>query len=70
MFAELCHGLLLRISREANLNIDDPKVNIVRPDIKIGIIPIGSADLHDPATSALQIIIGETLTIDITTINK
>jgi ceramide kinase len=76
MFAELCHGLLLRTSREAHLNIDDPKVNIIRPDIRIGIIPAGSTDavvfgttgLNDPVTSTLQIIVGETLSIDITTV--
>ena len=77
MFAELCHGLLLRTSREAQLNIDDPKVKIRRPDIKIGIIPAGSTDavvfgttgLNDPVTSALQIIVGESLLIDIATVN-
>ena len=77
MFAELCHGLLLRTSREAQLNIDDPKVNLVRPDIRIGIIPAGSTDavvfgttgLNDPVTSALQIIVGESLLIDIATVN-
>ncbi len=78
MFAELCHGLLLRTSREAQLNIDDPKVNIIRPDIRIGIIPAGSTDavvfgttgLNDPLTSALQIIVGESLSIDIATVNE
>ena len=77
MFAELCHGLLLRTAREANLNIDDPRVNLVQPDIRIGIIPAGSTDavvfgttgLNDPVTSALQIIVGESLSIDITTVS-
>jgi ceramide kinase len=76
MFAELCHGLLLRTAREAQLNIDDPQVNVVRPDLRIGIIPAGSTDavvfgttgLNDPVTSALQIIVGESLCIDITTV--
>lgn len=76
MFAELCHGLLLRTAREAQLTIDDPRVNVVRPDLRIGIIPAGSTDavvfgttgLNDPVTSALQIIVGESLSIDITTV--
>ena len=76
MFAELCHGLLLRTSREAQLNIDDPQVKIIRPDLRIGIIPAGSTDavvfgttgLNDPVTSALQIIVGESLSIDIATV--
>jgi ceramide kinase len=78
MFAELCHGLLLRTSREAQLNIDDPQVNIIRPNLRIGIIPAGSTDavvfgttgLNDPVTSALQIIVGESLSIDIATVTK
>ena len=76
MFAELCHGLLLRTSREARINIDDPQVKIVPPNLRIGIIPAGSTDavvfgttgLNDPITSALQIIVGETLSIDIATV--
>ena len=76
MFAELCHGLLLRTSREKNLDINDPKVNLVRPDLRIGIIPAGSTDaivfgttgLNDPVTSALQIIVGESLSIDVSTV--
>ncbi|UJR33624.1 hypothetical protein I4U23_021059 [Adineta vaga] len=78
MFAELCHGLLLRTSREANLNIDDRRVNIIRPDLKIGIVPAGSTDavvysttgLNDPVTSALQIIVGESLLVDIATVHN
>ena len=76
MFAELCHGLLLRTVREAQLNIDDPQVQLVQPDLRVGIIPAGSTDAvvfnttgsNDPVTSALQIILGETLPIDIATV--
>jgi len=76
MFGELCHGLLLRTSREQQLNIDDRQVKITRPDLRIGIIPAGSTDavvfgttgLSDPITSALQIIVGESLSIDIATV--
>ncbi|CAF3336738.1 unnamed protein product [Rotaria sp. Silwood1] len=78
MFAELCHGLLLRTSQEAHLTIDDPQVNLIRPDLRIGIIPAGSTDaiafgttgLNDPVTSTLQIIVGETLSIDIATVHN
>ena len=76
MFAELCHGLLLRTANDEQLNIDNPRVNIARPKLRIGIIPAGSTDavvfgttgLNDPVTSALQIIVGESLLIDITTV--
>lgn len=78
MFAELCHGLLLRTMLEANLNINDPDVNLIQPNLRIGIIPAGSTDAvvygtigsNDPVTSALQIIVGESLSIDINTVNR
>ena len=77
MFAELCHGLLLRTIKEANLNIDDPNVTLVQPKLRIGVIPAGSTDavvfgttgFNDPVTSALQIIVGESLPIDISTVS-
>lgn len=77
MFAELCHGVLLRTARDEQLNIDNPHVNVIRPKLRIGIIPAGSTDavvygttgLNDPVTSALQIIVGESLLIDITTVS-
>ncbi|UJR13631.1 hypothetical protein I4U23_000644 [Adineta vaga] len=78
MFAELCHGLLLRAAHDGKINIDNPQVDIVRPKLRIGIIPAGSTDavvfgttgLNDPVTSALQIIVGESLAIDITTVHN
>ncbi len=78
MFAELCHGLLLRSAHDGQINIDNPQVNIIRPNLRIGIIPAGSTDavvfgttgLNDPVTSTLQIIVGESLSIDITTVRK
>jgi ceramide kinase len=77
MFAELCHGLLLRTANDEQLNINNPQVNVIRPKLRIGIIPAGSTDavvfgttgLNDPVTSALQIIVGESLLIDITTVS-
>ncbi|CAM4929472.1 unnamed protein product [Rotaria socialis] len=78
MFAELCHGLLLRTARDEKINIDNPQVDIIRPNRRIGIIPAGSTDAvvfgttgsNDPITSALQIIVGESLLIDITTVHN
>jgi len=78
MFAELCHGLLLRTAQDEQISIDNPHVNLIRPKMRIGIIPAGSTDavvfgttgLNDPVTSALQIIVGESLLIDITTVRK
>ncbi|CAF1275573.1 unnamed protein product [Didymodactylos carnosus] len=78
MFSELCHGLLLKTVQNSNLDINDPRVNLIRPETRIGIIPAGSTDavvygttgMNDPVTSALQIITGESLLIDLTTIHS
>jgi ceramide kinase len=77
MFVELCHGLLLRTAHDEQLNINNPQVNIIRSKLRIRIIPARSTDavvfattgLNDPVTSALQIIVGESILIDITTVN-
>ena len=76
IFSELCHGLLSRTARQNDLNLNDPKVRLVRPKLRIGVIPAGSTDAavfgttghNDPVTSALQIILGESVAIDITTV--
>ena len=76
MFSELCHSLLLKTTRQIGLNIDDSNVRLRRPDLRIGVIPTGSTDAvafgttghNDPVTSALQIIVGESLFIDIATV--
>ncbi|CAF1097835.1 unnamed protein product, partial [Didymodactylos carnosus] len=78
MFSELCHGLLLKTITESNLDINEPRINLIRPETRIGIIPAGSTDavvygttgMNDPITSALQIITGESLLIDLTTIHS
>ena len=76
IFAELYNGLLLRKASDEQLNMDDPQVKLVRPNLRIGIIPAGSTDavvysttgLRDAITSTLQIVIGESLSIDIATV--
>lgn len=76
MFSELCHSLLLKTTQQAGLDIDDPNIDLKRPNLRIGVIPSGSTDAvvfgttghNDPITSALQIITGESLLIDIATV--
>jgi ceramide kinase len=76
MFSELCHSLLLKTAQQAELNINDLNIHLVRPNLRIGVIPAGSTDAvafgttghHDPITNALQIIVGESLPIDIATV--
>ncbi|KAK3592499.1 hypothetical protein CHS0354_026620 [Potamilus streckersoni] len=72
IFTELLNGLLTRTNTEAGMEqtLDhDP----ISPDLRIGIIPAGSTDcivytttgVADPATSALHIIIGDSIGIDV-----
>lgn len=76
MFSEVCHGLLLKTAQQAGLNINDPNAHMVPPKLRIGVIPAGSTDAvafgttghNDPITNALQIIVGESLLIDIATV--
>jgi ceramide kinase len=76
MFSELCHSLLLKTVQQAGLDINDSNVHLIRPNLRIGVIPAGSTDAvafgttghNDPITNALQIIVGESLLIDIATV--
>jgi ceramide kinase len=76
MFSELCHGLLLKMTQQSKLDMNDPNVKLVRPNLRIGVIPAGSTDAvvfgttghNDPITSTLQIIAGESLLIDLATV--
>ncbi|CAF0969065.1 unnamed protein product [Rotaria sordida] len=78
MFSELCHGLLLKTVQQAKLDINNPNVNLIRPNLRIGVIPAGSTDAivfsttghNDPITSTLQIIVGESVLIDINTVHS
>lgn len=76
MFSEMCHSLLLKAVKQFELNINDSNISLRRPNLRIGIIPAGSTDAvvfgttghNDPVTSVLQIIVGESLSIDICTV--
>ena len=76
MFSELCHSLLLKTVKQAGLNVNDPNTKLIPTTLRIGVIPAGSTDAiafgttghNDPITNALQIIVGESLLIDITTV--
>ncbi|XP_071960442.1 ceramide kinase-like isoform X2 [Antedon mediterranea] len=72
-FAEVVNGLILRTQKDAGIDINDQGSKLIPPKLKIGIIPAGSTDVvvydttgyNDPVTSALQIILGETLGMDV-----
>ncbi|KAH9487790.1 hypothetical protein Btru_068344 [Bulinus truncatus] len=76
-FSELLNGLLDRVNSESG--IEQTFRHIPKsPSLRIGIIPAGSTDaivyslvgINDPATSALQIILGDTLGMDVNALYK
>ncbi|XP_033115010.1 ceramide kinase-like isoform X2 [Anneissia japonica] len=72
-FAEVVNGLLLRTQQDAGIDYNDQRSKLIPPKLKIGIIPAGSTDVvvydttgyNDPVTSALQIVLGENLGMDV-----
>jgi ceramide kinase len=78
MFSELCYSLLLKTAQKSKLDMNENNLKLIRPNLRIGVIPAGSTDAiafgttghNDPITSALQIILGESLLIDITTVGR
>ncbi|KAK3101904.1 hypothetical protein FSP39_007228 [Pinctada imbricata] len=75
MFTELLNGLLDRRQREAGI-LQTPQHSPLPPNLRIGIIPAGSTDaivytttgINDPKTSALHIILGDSIGIDVCSI--
>ncbi|CAG5117023.1 unnamed protein product [Candidula unifasciata] len=76
-FSEVMNGLLDRTNSDAGIEQSfrhKPK----SPSLRIGIIPAGSTDavaytlvgINDPVTSALQIIIGDCVGVDVTALYK
>ncbi|BFZ08257.1 hypothetical protein BsWGS_11296 [Bradybaena similaris] len=76
-FSEVLNGLLDRTNSDASIEQSfrhKPRT----PSLRIGIIPAGSTDaiayslvgINDPVTSALQIIIGDTVGVDVTALYK
>ncbi|UJR29327.1 hypothetical protein I4U23_010539 [Adineta vaga] len=78
MFSEICHSLLLRKAEQTGLDLNDSNTRLIPPDLRIGVIPAGSTDAvafgttghNDVMTNTLQIIVGESLLTDITTIHN
>jgi ceramide kinase len=72
MFSELINGILKRAASDNDLDVNDARQDMARPDIKIGVIPGGSTDalaysLHgadDVITSTLHIVLGDEKLID------
>uniref|UniRef100_T1IWA5 DAGKc domain-containing protein n=1 Tax=Strigamia maritima TaxID=126957 RepID=T1IWA5_STRMM len=73
MFSELLNGLLLRMQKDASINVHNSQHQPKKPELRIGIIPAGSTDAmafsttgtNDPITSALHILIGDNVNVDV-----
>ncbi len=78
IFSEICFSVLLKTAKDFNLDINDKHVELMRPTIRLGVIPAGSTDAvafgttghNDPITSTLQIITGQSILIDVATVRK
>lgn len=76
-FSQISSSILLKTIEKFHLNINDENIELIRPSIRVGIIPCGSTDSlvfsttghNNPITSALQILTGQSIFIDIATVS-
>jgi len=77
MFSQIFNGLLARTARDDKVDVNERTEAMVRPDIRVGLIPAGSTDcvalcLHgnnDPVTAALHIVLGDRLDVDVSAVH-
>ncbi len=78
MFAELLNGVLIRTQRDNEINWSSIDSSLISPNVALGVIPAGSTDavaygtngINDPITSAVVIILGKRLNIDVCAIHS
>lgn len=76
LFAEIVDGLLTRTMSDAGTDYITSDTTLMQPKWTIGIIPAGSTDtvsyssqgINDPVTSALHIIVGDCMALDVGTV--
>jgi len=76
-FAEVFNGLVLRATRDQQIDPNDPNVRLPNPALPVGVIPSGSTDtvaysLHgttDVQTAAIHIIFGDSIGLDISSVH-
>ncbi|XP_076243330.1 ceramide kinase [Calliopsis andreniformis] len=76
--AEVINGLVLRASKDQQIDPNDPDVVLPTPSLPIGVIPSGSTDtvaysLHgttDVQTAAIHIIFGDSTGLDISSVHS
>ncbi|ERE86458.1 ceramide kinase-like protein [Cricetulus griseus] len=77
MFSEVLHGVIGRTQQSAGIDPNHPRAVLVPSTLRIGIIPAGSTDCicystvgtNDAETSALHIIVGDSLAIDVSSVH-
>lgn len=77
MFSEVLHGVIGKTQQRAGVDPNHPRAVLVPSTLRIGIIPAGSTDCvcystvgtNDAETSALHIIIGDSLAIDVSSVH-
>ncbi|XP_066111149.1 ceramide kinase isoform X1 [Saccopteryx bilineata] len=77
MFSEVLHGVIGGVQRSAGVDQNEPRAALVPSRLRIGIIPAGSTDCvcystvgtNDPETSALHIIVGDSLPVDVSSVH-
>ena len=73
MFAEILNGIVIRTQRDYGINWSSADSTLKKPNIALGVIPAGSTDavafgttgINDPMTSAIAIVLGRRLNIDV-----
>ncbi|XP_053319328.1 ceramide kinase [Spea bombifrons] len=78
MFSEVLHGLVGRVQKDMDVDLNNPAAALSRCDVRIGIIPAGSTDcvcfatvgINDPVTSALHIILGDSQPLDVCSVHR
>ncbi|XP_063952296.1 ceramide kinase-like [Lytechinus pictus] len=76
-FADIVNGLLIRTQEKEGIDPNNPASVPVPLGLRVGIIPAGSTDVmaydttgvNDPVTSALQIILGFSLGLDVCSVH-
>ena len=77
MFAEILNGVLIRTQSDARVNWSSMDSTLKKPRIPLGIILAGSTDvvangttgISDPTTSAIIIVLGKKLNIDVAAVH-
>ncbi|GAB6027035.1 hypothetical protein CHUAL_013764 [Chamberlinius hualienensis] len=77
-FNEILNGLILRSQRDVGVDANDQNATLIKPKLRVGIIPGGSTDAmafvtsgtNDPITAALHIVLGDNLGVDVSSVHN